>query len=500
MKKLVYTLLAAVFFVPACQKVSKETLSDETPSKDVKTSITVGIEASSTKTDLSGTVDFVWAAGDAISIDTEASGYKTFTLEGAGGVSKGTFSINEDVTIRSGDDGAQAFYPATLNPTWNGEDSKTHVTLPASYTWADQSVKAPMYAWLNKTSPWDYFSLMTSVIKVDIYNIPAAASKLVFTSAGEVVSGDFAFPYDCIPVVTGTENKTITINFTAGEETNRTFFIPVPYGTYSAGATFVLKNSSDEALVSKTAPAITVAKASIAYFPAINCDAVSVTNIITDALDCSAWGNWNQKNGLSLGSVKAGDRLRFNVTELTADSYWQLKPQYAGEGWAWTLFEGVNYGLTSGQTSLDVIVNDAMVAAFKERPSLTVQGYNVTVNSVQHIPQTEVVLWKGSHDLGDWDNCFDVNGLNSAAMWSNLKAGKELAIYFNEGTSPDINYCQFFIQKKTGGDTILSFNGGNNHNQTVYTYTLTADQVTAIKESGIVIWGKRIVINKITLR
>lgn len=494
MKKLFVILAAAAVLTPACNKVSRETV----PSQK-KTTLSVGIDNSLTKTQLSGTIDLFWTAGDAILVTVSDNSYKTFTLEGAGGSASGTFSINEEVTIKSGKNGSQSFYPETLNPTYNSVEDKTHVVLPDTYTWTEAGVKAPMYGWLNKDEPWDYLKLLTSVIKIDIYNIPATASKLVFTAAAETVSGDFIFPYDCIPVKSGDSNKSITINFTAGEASMRSFCIPVPYGTYSAGATFVLKNSSDVALVTKTAPAITVGKESISYFPAIDCGASAPVTVCSGPYDCTAWANWNQEWGLDLSSLQPGDRLRYNVTEESGDSYWQLKMLYHN-GSDWVVFAEV--GLYSGQTVMDYVLSAAEAAAISASPALAVQGYNVTVNNIQIVPNpAESVLWTGSHSLGEWDNAFDVSGLNSAGFWSNLKAGKQLTVYFYESALPDIAYCQFFIEKKSDQSSItgLEYNLGLLH-QNVYSFTLTAAQVTAIMESGIVIHGKKITITKITLR
>ena len=493
MKKILFVLAAVAVITPACQK------SSEVAPSAKRTSITVGIDNTLTKTQLAGTVDLLWSAGDAILITASDYSYKTFTLEGAGGTASGTFSINEEVTIMGGENGSQSFYPETLNPTYNSVENKTHVNLPDTYTWTEAGVKAPMYGWLNKTTPWDYFKLMTSVIKVDVYNIPAAACKLVFTAAAESVSGDFIFPYDCIPVKSGDSNKSITINFTAGEASMRSFCIPVPYGTYSAGATFVLKNSSDVALVTKTAPAITVGKESISYFPAIDCGASAPVTVCSGPYDCTEWDNWNQKWGLNLSSLQPGDRLRYNVTEESGDTYWQLKLLYHN-GSGWVAFAELS--LYSGQTVMDYVLNAAEAAAIGASPALAVQGYNVTVNNIQIVPSpAELVLWTGTHSLGNWDNAFDVGGLNSAGIWSNLTAGKQLTVYFNESALPDISYCQFFIQKKSDSSTIagLEYDLGLLH-QNVYSFTLTADQVTAIKESGIVINGKKITITKITLR
>ena len=493
MKKLLFAFAVAATVIPACNKVSEEVV----PASQ-KTSITVGIGDPATKTQLNGTVELLWSAGDAILVQDNTYAYKTFTLEGAGGTATGTFSINEEVTIMSGDDGAQSFYPETLSPAYIAPS--THVTLPDTYTWSEAGVKAPMYAWLNKTTPWDYFKMLTSVIKVDIYNIPATASKLVFTSKGEVVSGDYVFPYDCIPVVPGDSNKSITITFTAGEKANRTFFIPVPYGSYTAGATFELKNSSDVQLAKKSAPAFTVAKESISYFPAINLGASVITTIWDGPIDCTAWGNWNDKWGLDLSSLKAGDCIRYNVTLDGGESYWQMRPQFYTSDW--NALVGL-FKLYDGQTCLDIPLTAEFAAAMNTSGGMSVQGINVTVSSVQIVPQqSEMILWTGSHSLGNWDNTLIAAGLNSAGMWASLTAGKTLSVYFKDSDSRVGDYGQFQIKKASdySGISGLTMGLAEESNQSVRRFTLTAGQVTAIKESGILIQGIDLDITKITLR
>lgn len=493
MKKTLFVLAVAATVISACNKEPEAVV----PSSH-KTSVTVGIVDPATKTQLAGTVELLWSAGDAILIQDENYQYKTFTLEGAGGTANGTFSINEEVTIMGGVNGAQSFYPETLNPTYL--DESTHVTLPDTYTWSEAGVKAPMYAWLNKTEPWDYFKMMTSVIKLDVYNIPAEACKLVFTANGQVVSGDYVFPYDCIPVVSGTSNNSITITFTAGGKTNRTFFIPVPHGSYSAGATFELKNSSDVQLAKKTAPAISVAKESISYFPAINFGSSSITTIWEGPIDCSAWSNWNDKWDLDLSSLKEGDCIRYNVTLDGEKEYWQITPQYYTSDWVQLV--GL-FKFYEGQTCLDVPLTAEMAEAMKTSNGMSVQGINVTISSVQIVPQQpEMVLWKGSHSLGNWDNTLIAAGLNSKSMWSGLATGKTLSVYFKDSDTLVDNYCQFHIKNASSFADItgLTFGVGEESNQTVRRFVLTADQVSAIQDKGILIQGKNLDITKITLR
>lgn len=483
MKKMMFfaTAVAAMALV-SCQKEQNTFVQEET------TTLQFGL-GEATKTTHTATVQLVWAEGDDISVDTPA-GFKTFDLVSGAGTDSGTFQINETVTVN---ENATAVYPAALAPAW--VDDKLKMTLPDSYAWLAHGVQAPMISWVNNAYP--YFHLLGGLIKLDVYNVPGTATKLVFTTDGQNVSGDFVMNgSNAIETSAGT-NNTVTITFAAGTAANMTFFVPVPAGTYT-NCTFSLQSDS-EALKTVKAASIAVAKDQLFFAPALNCDSAAAVTLVSDALDCTTWNNWNQKDGLALTTVKAGDRLRFNVTEESSD-YWQLKPYYADAEWHWVPI--AVFGLTSGQTFLDVVLDEEAAAAFRSRNSIVVQGFKVTVNSIQLIPQKEQVLWEGSHSLGDWDNAFNVTGLNSASFWSGLKAGKELTIYFTESALPDINYCQFFIQKGTDWSNIdgLSFNAGTDLKQTVVSYPLTAAQVTAIKEGGIVINGKKITITKIALR
>lgn len=482
-KTMIFATAIAAMVLAGCQKEQQQA-----PVQEEYTTLQFGL-GDATKTTHTAAVQLVWAEGDAISVDTP-SGFKTFSLISGEGTASGTFRINETVTVN---ENATAIYPAALAPAWS--DDKLQLTLPDSFAWSAHSVQAPMISWVNNAYP--YFHLLGGLIKLDVYNVPSSATKLVFTTDGQNVSGDFVMNGSSAIETSAGTNNTVTITFTAGTAANMTFFVPVPAGTYT-NCTFSLKSDS-EALKTVKAASITVAKDQLYFAPALNCDGSAAVTLVSDALDCTSWSNWNQKNGLALTTVKAGDRLRFNVTEGSSE-YWQLKPLYADAEWNW--IEMPVFGLTSGQTVLDVVLDEDAAAAFRARNSLVVQGFAVTVNSIQLIPQKEQVLWEGSHSLGDWDNAFNVTGLNSAAFWSGLKAGKELTVYFTESATPAIDYCQFFIQKGSGWTSIdgLSFNGGIGLNQTVVSFPLNAAQVTAIQDGGIVINGKKITITKITLR
>lgn len=488
-KTIIFAGFLAILAIAACQKEA-----DTLPVDEGKTTLHFGISGA-TKTVHTGTVELLWAAGDDIAVDTPA-GFKTFALTEGAGTADGTFQINQTVTVN---ENATSVYPASLAPAW--VDDKLTMTLPDSYDWSKGAVKAPMIAWLNNAYP--YFHLLGGVVKVDVYGVPASATKLVVTTNNQNVSGAFIMQANNSIATSAGSNNTLTLNFTAGTASNMTFYVPLPVGTYT-NITFSVQ-SETETFKTVKASSITVVKDQLVFAPALTLGTAGKVTLVDTAMDCTSWSNWNQKDGLNASVLEVGGRLRFNVTEGDADAYWQLKPYYADEGWNWVPVNplGYNtYGLVPGQTAFDLPLTETVVSNLKERNSIVVQGYNVTVNSIEYIPAAETILWEGEHELGDWSNTFDVQGLNTAGFWSTLKAGKELSIYFYESALPNIDYCQFFVQKKSGYDNIdgLMFNAGTNLYQTVYSYTLTADQVSAIKESGIVICGKKITITKITLR
>lgn len=488
MKKVFYSILAVSCLV-ACSKASEEAIPVQK-----KTTISVGIDLPQTKTELTGNVDILWSAGDDVAVDTE-SGIKVFTLESGSGSASGTFSINEDVTVKSS---ATSFYPASMSPSWNSVDEKWHVNLPATYEWAENQVQAPMYAWLNGS--WNYFRLLTSVIKVDIYNIPADASKLVFTTVGEVVSGDYAFDGDCLAVVAGTSNNSITINFTAGDAADRTFFIPVPYGSYTAGATFVLKNASDEALVTKTAPAITVGKQNIVYLPAITCSAVS-TVLWNGTHVFDTWADWDSVPARAIKGIwrsfKVGDVLKMTLSGVTSDAY--LKMSYKKEDWSWSaLFEGsISEGATEFEHTLtaedltNLSIHDYIVASAK----------NLTITKIEVLDnRPEVVIWKGSFDVGDtWGTSHSLTDLNTS-MWANVTAGKVLTVYYSEKSIAD-SWRPLQLQYMKDNSWTTFAEGSHNADGTeFYSYKLSDTDVSNLKSYGLAINGLGLIINKVTIK
>lgn len=481
--------VAAAFI--SCSKAAEVEDQTTVTSEEEFTIITLGIESVETKTDLYGTKTILWGEGDAISVDTQSDGPQTFTLVSGSGTGTATFSHSGTVTIGTG---RTTFYPASMNPNYS---SGWHVTLPDTYAWSQDGIKAPMYAWI--ANGYDYFKLMTGVLKLDIYNIPAAADKLVFTTVDQQVSGDMVFDGTDVDTSADDTNKTITITFTAGEESARSFFIPLPVGTYASGATVELKNSSDVTLVKKTAPSITVARGDIVYLPAIACSTVS-TVLWEGTKEFTTWADWDSVPAWSITGIwstfTAGNVLKFNFSSVSSGCW--FKVYYKDADWNWqTLFEE---GVAEGSESYTHTLTSEDIVNLSIRNYMVISSQNCVLTSIEVIDnKPESVLWKGSLDLGtddSWEN--NLMDLGSA-FWANVSAGKIITVYYTEKSQT--NDWRPLQLQYMGSPWVTFADGGHNVDGTkFFSYKLTSEDAANLKSYGLAINGTGLIVTKITLK
>ena len=487
MKKMIFALAVAAMAFASC---TKELL----PKTDRTTSITVGMAGEDTKTSLTGTVQTLWASGDALSVKCSDDAFHTFTLTSGAGEASAVFTANESLTIPPA---AVTFYPATMSPVVNVDYSLT-VTLPDTYTWSDQGINAPLIGWLN--NGWDYLDMIGGVIKVDIVQIPEEAKKLVFTTDDQQVSGTTTLDENTLVTATSDVYNKITIDFSAeASASSRSFFIPVPTGTYS-NFSIDLIDSSDASLISKTVKSsVSVTKGKIVYAPAIACGSTSGQTIYSGStLEIGNWG-WKQfDHSVGFSGVSAGDRLRFTLSCNAGDTYWQLVYKFWDTSASdWT--ELFSVYLYSGQTQLDIVLTEAMATSLRNSGgAAVVTGYYVDVDKIELLPSLpETVIWTGSASLGDSWGSLNASGLNNAGLWANVAAGKVLTIYRTEGSG----YSQVKVCKSSDWTDIDGLSVAHNPiGQTLTSFTLTSAQVSSIQESGIVLQGSGFTITKITLR
>lgn len=501
MKKIVFITTAILgMVIVACQKQSEQT------EKLARTDIAFRLEDPATKTDLTGVKTLLWSAGDKISVNT-SSGYKTFTLSSGAGTQNAVFSINEEVTVG---EYAMAYYPDGMHP---GYDSYSYVTLPAEYTWSASGIQAPMVGWLNQTYP--YMSMLTGVIKVDIVNIPSSSKKLLFkTLNGKKVSGTFHL----ISTEGATQNtiatedtatpseQCVTIDFSAASYSNaRTFFIPVPAGSYTFSVQMLDSddNPIDGTLRKLTASTLGVSAKSVAYVPAISLGSFSYT-LLNSVTAKGAWDAINFSDSdlntatsgayASWTALPEGTRIKVTHSVASGDLYYQ------DNSWGTShVCKLSGTGVTETTLTADALNSLSGTLRIKSGAALTYSKVEILS------PAAEKVLWIG-------ESSTNVGDLAVSTYFTGIAAGNILTVYYTDGAAKD---TWVDLQFKETTNWKWYFNGGHNslgpNHKDCISFTVAAsvvgqgdvvfDAVTILSSMGLYVVGdSNLTITKITLR
>ena len=227
-----------------------------------------------TRTSYDADLNGSWVAGDAITVCvTNGTKYETkdFTTKD-GEIFSGEVSDGY-TTIVSG------VYPANNQHVFT-DGAVTSVYLPKEYnlfdlddegnpisSFNDTGIALPMVGQMddddNDGIPTFKFHHICGALKIEVVDI---FNALTFTTAGEPITGLFPLNKDgriAIETATSTGPSTVTFNYGrlpreegyVGERENRTFYIPVPDGTLTAGATMALKNNEGVIAYEKTTSA-----------------------------------------------------------------------------------------------------------------------------------------------------------------------------------------------------------------------------------------------------
>lgn len=189
-----------------------------------------------------------WVAGDALSVCvTDGTRYETADFTTTDGETFSGQVSDGYTTIVSG------VYPASSNHVFT-DGAVTSVYLPSSYDLGsanDGGIALPMVGAMESgTFTFHHICGALRIEVVDIFN------TLTFTTAAETITG--SFPLNAagrIEIPAEGSACTVTFNYdrletnpAVGERGNRTFFIPIPDGTLSGGATMALNKRSNNTL------------------------------------------------------------------------------------------------------------------------------------------------------------------------------------------------------------------------------------------------------------
>ena len=308
-----------------------------------------------------------WETGDAISVCV-TDGHGNYEVDTFTTNDKTTFSgqvTSGFTTIVSGIYPANDIYEGNSMSTYfkvagNDKDgSVIRINLPDAYTigsYDNGSNLANSLAFTSADNDTGYaipmvgkiesnaftFHHICGALKIEIVDI---FNTLTFTTAGQTITGDFELNNNHISI--GSQNQsssTVTFyygrlsgNPANGERGNRTFYIPVPYGTLSSGAIMAIKNANNVSVFEKTASnnnhGITFNSNVIKIFPALH------LNLRND---------WS----ISPDLTGANPKIHFNVTNQT-DKYLRLSTTDANleSNFSGSVIEFIEKRINSGSNS-----------------------------------------------------------------------------------------------------------------------------------------------------
>ena len=267
MKMKLLLLLGSLAAIAGCNR-ELEIVETVVPQGNTTLRATVS-EQMETRTAFADDGAFSWVSGDAISVYTTLNAFRTFTLTDGAGSASGTFT---------GDFGAEttskaAVYPASEKHALSGNALTVH--LDDVYTWAeDKNSHAPMLSVIAADGADSFsFKHIGGILKVSFSNVPATATKFVFTAPGKKVSGDFAIAditasEPVIATEDAEEGNTVTISIPKAAA-EMAFYVPLPTGTYK-GFSVTLFDAAENPLVMKTRYSeLTVARRDLVLMKAI---------------------------------------------------------------------------------------------------------------------------------------------------------------------------------------------------------------------------------------
>jgi hypothetical protein len=235
-KSLQWSALVAMLLGSACSSDNSD-LSEEPTVTPNPITLKAKISPSETRSEVSDEGIFTWSDDntDQIAVyDAAAGQFATWTQTGWVDENPEEANFEAPDAETQVQDGAQALYPALLQPTL--QESTLSVTLPAEY---DHNQAAPiLLAAYDEESGLLSFSHLAALMRISLYNVPASATKFVFEAEGAQIAGTFevqtADGVSYIETQAGEEQNLVTIHLTSSdvEEGKMVFNIPLPVGVY----------------------------------------------------------------------------------------------------------------------------------------------------------------------------------------------------------------------------------------------------------------------------
>ena len=276
--KVLLSMAACALMLSNC---SNEEIESSVKTDTVGTSLYATMEAPvasrSTAEISESTATFAWAEGDEISVST-TDGFKTMTYD----ATEEKFTSTEELTFSD-----VAYYPS-------GSHTAEKFVMPTSYDLDDvtDNTNAPMRGEISEGAV--AFKHLGGVVRLTLNNVPANATKLVFT-ANNAITGDFTpsaadgeeYSITSTSVTATDNNKSVTLNFTASTSADKVFYVPVPVGDYTFSIA-LYAGEETTALYEKSSSdtEVKVSRATLVDMPELDCaTGVSSNSNLQNLLD-----------------------------------------------------------------------------------------------------------------------------------------------------------------------------------------------------------------------
>ena len=237
-----------------------------------------GGNSSTTRTSINERYQILWSEGDKFGMFDNDNTLSEFSLESGAGTNTATFRGD----IASEKHGVCAVFPYQEKKSMSISDNTLTMTLPASFEYTQNS-NGPMYAEVTDPTNLNQLSFkhMAALIKLTVNKIPTDATTFKISASNNIAG-------ICTAELREGEtpelkvkddinaSKTITVSLSDEVKDSRSFFIPLPVGTYKS-ITAELTGNNNKTFFTKTITNVTFERANILEVPALDCVTITAT-------------------------------------------------------------------------------------------------------------------------------------------------------------------------------------------------------------------------------
>ena len=222
-------------------------------------------------------------------------------------------------------------------------------------------------------------------------------------------------------------------------------------------------------------------------------------------------GSWPsvQIASSEFATAAVGDKIVVTVSKAdnSINSEWQWGPQvFINVDWKSlkdTSAASLKESTEAQETSFEITADG--LAQIKAASEVEVQGMNVVVSKIElesSVPTTSSSFWEGEVNFGSWANALEIE----AEKFATISEGDGLEFVYTTTENKEQNWYQFKFEFNGTTDLLASVPNLNEYGcasvalgSTKFKFTLNAADAATLKEKGMKITGKDIILTQINI-